>query len=349
MTCKKFKAFERAHNLRSFLAVPIVLRDRWEKFHLPKKILDGILPHLPLLRVLCLSKIWIDEVPECVGDLKRLRYLNLSQTPITHLRENICKLYNLQTLIVFGCDKLRELPNGFLNLKSLRHFDIGDTPLLKNMPLGIGEMKNLQILSKIIIGGENVFPISGIKVLKNFRWRVCIYGLDKLQNNDQAREVNLSHMRLSELAVEWSDMFDRSRKQILETEVLDMLKPHNDNLNKLKVMSYGGIEFPQWVTDPLFIRLTDVWIDKCRNCKFLPPFGHMPSLKKLTIESMDNVKEVGIELLGVGPATFPSPEILRFQSMPRWEVWSVNVLGVAVFPCLIELHIKNCPNLARWK
>nr|XP_043608742.1 putative disease resistance protein RGA4 [Erigeron canadensis] len=345
MACKKLKEFERANSLRTFLASVVVRR--LEAFYLSNKILVDILPKLPLLRVLCLSKIWIQEIPESVGDLKHLRYLNLSRTKIAHIPETVCNLYNLQTLIVFSCDKLRELPNSFLKLTSLRHFDIRDTPLLKNMPLGIGEIKSLQSLSKLSIGREHEFPLSGLKNLKNLRRRVCINGLDKLQTNDQAREVNLSHMRLSELVVEWSDEFDGSRKYRLETEVLDVLKPHRDSLKNLEIMSYGGKEFPKWVGDSSFFKLTFVRMNKCRNCVFLPPLGQLPSLKKLSIESMDDVKEVGSELLGNGPAAFPSLEILRFEKMPRWEVWSVNATGVVVFPCLKELHVRNCPNLVK--
>nr|XP_043608380.1 putative disease resistance RPP13-like protein 1 [Erigeron canadensis]XP_043608381.1 putative disease resistance RPP13-like protein 1 [Erigeron canadensis]XP_043608382.1 putative disease resistance RPP13-like protein 1 [Erigeron canadensis] len=349
MTCKKFEAFERANSLRTFLAVPVVVRDGGrESFHLANKILVDILPRLPLLRALCLSNIWINEVPESIGDLKHLRYLNLSQTQITRLPDNVCNLYNLQTLILFGCWMLTELPKNFMKLQNLRHFDIRDTPRCLNMPLGISEMKSLQTLSKILIGGENEFPISKLKNLKNLRRRVCIDGLDKLQNNDQTRKVNLSQMRLSELVVKWSDEFDGFRTQRLETEVLDVLKPHNDNLKKLEVVSYGGTEFPQWVVHPSFIRLTDVSIHNCRNSVFLPPLGQLPSLKKLSIQVMDDVKEVGSEFLGTGPA-FPSLEILSFYVMPRWEVWSVNLVGVAVFPCLKELHIGSCPKLAQWE
>nr|XP_043625357.1 putative disease resistance protein At3g14460 [Erigeron canadensis]XP_043625358.1 putative disease resistance protein At3g14460 [Erigeron canadensis]XP_043625359.1 putative disease resistance protein At3g14460 [Erigeron canadensis]XP_043625360.1 putative disease resistance protein At3g14460 [Erigeron canadensis]XP_043625361.1 putative disease resistance protein At3g14460 [Erigeron canadensis]XP_043625362.1 putative disease resistance protein At3g14460 [Erigeron canadensis]XP_043625364.1 pu len=349
MTGKKFEAFKRANSLRSFLAVPIVSRARWENFHLPNKILVDILPQLPLLRVLCLSNTWIDEVPESVGNLKHLRYLNLSYTPIKYLPDNICNLYNLQTLIVFGCLELSKLPANFSKLKNLRHFDIRDTPSLMNMPLGIGELKSLQTLTKISIGGENDFPISGLKNLKNLRRRVCIDGLDNLQNSDQAREVNLSQMKLSELVVRWSDVFDGSRNQRLEKEVLDVLKPHRDNFKNVEIMSYGGTEFPEWVGDSLFCKLIVVRMYKCRNCVFLPTLGQLPSLKKLYIESMDGVKEVSSELLGNGPATFPSLQFLRFEMMPLWKVWSINAVGVAVFPCLKELHISNCPNMARWE
>nr|XP_043623184.1 putative disease resistance protein At3g14460 [Erigeron canadensis]XP_043623185.1 putative disease resistance protein At3g14460 [Erigeron canadensis] len=345
---KKLKEFERANSLRTFLAVPVVLRDRREEFHLPNKILVDILPQLPLLRTLCLSKLRIHEVPESVGDLKHLRYLNLSRTQISNIPEKVCSLHNLQTLIVFGCYYLSELPNDFIKLRNLRHFDIRDTPLLENMPLGIGDMKSLQTFSQIVIGGKNEFPISRLKHIKNLRQRVCIHVLDKLQDNDQVQEVNLSQMKLRELVVRCSDVFDGSRNQRLEKELLDVLKPHRDNLKSLKIMSYGGTEFPKWVGDSSLCRLTVVNMYKCRNCVVLPPLGQLPSLRDLSIDKIDDVKKVGSEFLGNGPAAFPSLEILRFSRMTQLEVWSINAVGVAMFPCLKQLYIRKCPRWEVW-
>ncbi|KAJ0779492.1 putative P-loop containing nucleoside triphosphate hydrolase, leucine-rich repeat domain superfamily [Helianthus annuus] len=132
---KKFEAFTRAKGLRTFLATSIGGVESSQSFYLSNKIMVDLLPKLPLLRVLCLSHFQISEVPESIGTMRHLRYLNLSQTSITHLPKSVCGLYNLQTLIVFGCHKLAKLPNNFLKLKKLRHFDIRDTPLLDKMPL----------------------------------------------------------------------------------------------------------------------------------------------------------------------------------------------------------------------
>ncbi|KAJ0779490.1 putative P-loop containing nucleoside triphosphate hydrolase, leucine-rich repeat domain superfamily [Helianthus annuus] len=116
-------------SLRTFLATSIGGVESSRSFYLSNKIMVDLLPKLPLLRVLCLSHFQISEVPESIGTMRHLRYLNLSQTSITHLPKSVCSLYNLQTLIVFGCHKLAKLPNNFLKLKKLRHFDIRDTPL----------------------------------------------------------------------------------------------------------------------------------------------------------------------------------------------------------------------------
>ncbi|KAL8210223.1 hypothetical protein R6Q57_006955 [Mikania cordata] len=341
---KKFETFKRAKSLRTLLALsprPRVVKCQ-QRFFLTNYIITDLLPELLLLRVLNLSEYEISEVPESIGTLRHLRYLNLSRTRITQLPESVCNLYNLQTLNVAGCHSLTKLPNTFLKLKNLRHLDISDTPRLNQMPLGIGELKSLQTLSKIIIGGESGFEIVNLKDLENLVGKISIVGLDKVQNAIHARDANFSQKRLSELKVEWNDMSYAFRNKILEKEVLNELKPHYDYLKQLTIRSYGGLDFPYWVGDPLFLQLNQVSIHGCKRCISLPPLGQLPSLKKLYIDGMNGVKVVGLEFLGTGHV-FRSLKMLSFVNMPGWEKWSTNS-GV-VFPCLQRLHIRNCPNL----
>ncbi|GJU04439.1 NB-ARC domains-containing protein [Tanacetum coccineum] len=344
---KKFEVFKGAKGLRTFLAIFIGVKEDWDLFYLSNKILVDLLPKLPLLRVLCLIGYEISEVPGSIGKLKHLRYLNLSQTKITHLPDNVCDLYHLETLILFGCSRLTKLPSNFRKLKSLRHLDIRDTPHLKNLPLGVDELKSLQTLSKIIIGGENDFSITKLKDFENLHGKVSIKGLDEVKNAAEAREANLSQKRLTELEVEWTDVSDGSRVETSDKEVLDVLKPDNDGLKKLEIVNYGRLKFPKWVGDPSFRELAHVSIRGCKKCTSLPPLGQLPSLKELSIQDMDDLKGVGLEFLGTG-AAFPSLEILKFEGMSGWEVWSTNSrsgVGDSMFPCLKELSVTCCPNL----
>ncbi|KAK1418919.1 hypothetical protein QVD17_28072 [Tagetes erecta] len=321
VTYKKFEPFKRAKSLRTLLATSVGVVESWQSFYLSNKVLADLLLELPLLRVLCLSNFVISEVPESIGTLRHLTYLNLSRTAITHLPKNVSNLYKLQTLIVSSCHCLDMLPKSFLKLKNLRHLDIRDTPLLNWMPIGLGELKGLQTLSKIVLGV----------------WTKC-----KMQNATHAREANFSQKRLSELEVVWSCVVDGSRNKVLEKEVLNELKPCTDYLKQLKIRSYGGLDFPIWVGDPSFLRLKHVEICGCKKCTSLPPLGQLPSLKKLLIKGLEMVKVVGMELLGTGLAC-PSLKTLIFVDMPGWEKWSINS-GV-VFPCLQKLKIEDCPKL----
>ncbi|CAI9277625.1 unnamed protein product [Lactuca saligna] len=350
MVYKRFEAFKGAANLRTFLAVYSGKKESWRTFQLSNKVLDDLLIEFPLLRVLSLCQLSISEVPESIGTLKHLRYLNLSGTEITHLPNNVCNLYNLQTLIVSGCYCLKKLPESLAKLKYLRHFDMRNTPSVKKVPLGILELKSLQTLYGVAFGGDNGFSIIDIKDLKALQGKITIKGLEKVQGSMHAQEANLSEKKISELELEWTDEFDGSRKETLEKEVLTELKPHNDTLKELKIMSYGCIEFPSWVGDPSFGQLTRVWISDCKKCTYLPPLGQLPSLKELFIKGMDEVKGVGLEFLGTTGLAFPSLKDLTFQDMKGWEAWSTNNNGVVVdtaFPCLQELRIESCPNLLR--
>ncbi|KAJ0640300.1 putative P-loop containing nucleoside triphosphate hydrolase, leucine-rich repeat domain superfamily [Helianthus annuus] len=341
----KFKPIKSATSLRTFLAVSVELEDSWEEFYLSSKILVDLLPELPFLRVLSLNGYFISEVPETIGSLKHLRYLNLSCTLITCLPENVGNLYNIQSLILHRCNRLSMLPINFSKLKNLRHLDIRDTPLLSKIPLGIGKLKSLQTLSKIIIGGDNGLAIAELKDLTNLHGKTHIKGLEKVELASHASEANLSQKRLSGIELEWSDVFNDSRKESLEKEVLDALKPHSESLIKLGIVSYGGIEFPDWVGDTSYLNLISVSLRGCKHCTSLPPLGQLPSLKELYIEDINEVKAMGSELIGTSRA-FTSLEVLEFRNMKRLEVWSTRI-EVVSFPCLKKLVIRGCPNLVQ--
>ncbi|KAJ0860899.1 putative virus X resistance protein-like, coiled-coil [Helianthus annuus] len=340
---QQFEPFKRARSLRTLLAVSM---DQNPIMYFSSKILVDLLPRLPLLRVLSLSGIMISEVPDYIGSLKHLRYLNLSRTGIKVLPENIGNLFNLQTLIIFGCRSLTKFPKSFSNLKKLQHFDVRNTPSLIQFPLGIGELKSLQTLTKIVIGGDGGFAITELKGLNNLGGELSIEGLCKVQSAVDANEAKLSLKRLTKLELNWGEGSQHGTPQ---KEVLEELKPDSEWLKELAVKSYGGIEFPKWVGDPSFHRLVDVSISDCKNCTSLPTLGQLPSLKELYISSMPNVKFIGSELTGTNQLTvaaFPSLEILSFESMEGWEVWSTNnEVFDEVFPCLRELDIVDCPKL----
>ncbi|KAF5775812.1 putative virus X resistance protein-like, coiled-coil [Helianthus annuus] len=342
---QKFEAFKGAKSLRTFLAVSLGVNKGWGYCYLSSKILNDLLPELTLLRVLSLSCFEISEVPEFIGTLKHLRYLNLSRTNIKELPENVGNLYNLQTLIVSECLGLTKLPKSFLNLKRLRHLDIRYTPLEK-LPLGIGELESLQTLTKIIIEGDDGFAINELKGLTNLHGKVSIEGLHKVQSAKDAREANLSLKRITGLELQWVDVFDGSRMDTLEEEVLNELKPNSDTLKTLSIVSYGGTQISNWVGDRSFHELVNVSIRGCRKCASLPPFGLLPSLKRLLIRGMDEVKIIGLELTGNDVNAFRSLEVLTFEDMSGWEGWStINEGSAAVFPCLKELYVKKCPQL----
>ncbi|XP_076911260.1 putative disease resistance RPP13-like protein 1 [Bidens hawaiensis] len=347
---KKFKALQRARRLRTFLAMSVNRLNNWDRFYISNKVLVEVVPQLQFLRVLSLAYYNITEVPRSIGSLKHMRYLNFSNTNITCLPEQVGDLHNLQSLLLSGCDFLSTLPNSIVKLIHLRHLDITNTLSLNKMPSGLGGLKGLHTLSRLIIGGAGDCRLTDLKDLLHLLGYLSIEGLDEVKDAFHIKEANLQKKKgICDLQMEWSDVFDESRNEKIEYDVLEGLQPF-EKLTSLKIAYYMGTKFPSWVGDPSFACLTQLTLRGCRSCTCLPRLGHLPSLQKLCIESMDGLNSLGSDLLGPSSSchdvAFPSLEVLEFVDMKRWVEWSISGGNKAqVFPCLHEMSIINCPKL----
>ncbi|XP_021297301.1 putative disease resistance RPP13-like protein 1 [Herrania umbratica] len=117
---KKFQVFYGTEHLRTFL--PLKLPNKGGCY-ISNQVLSDLLPKLKCLRVLSLEGYHLTELPDVFGDLIHLRYLNFSYTRIKTLPDSICKLCNLETLILRMCHNLEEFPSRMRDLINLRHLD----------------------------------------------------------------------------------------------------------------------------------------------------------------------------------------------------------------------------------
>ncbi|XP_050236754.1 putative disease resistance protein RGA3 [Mercurialis annua] len=108
-------------------------------------ILTLYLPTFQFLRYLDLSYSEIVTLPESIGRLKHLRLLNLIYSKIRRLPNSVCKLQSLQTLWLWGCSGIKELPSDMKCFISLRSLSI--TTKQKCLPNNrIGCLKSLRNL-----------------------------------------------------------------------------------------------------------------------------------------------------------------------------------------------------------
>ncbi|KAL5548841.1 hypothetical protein UlMin_004072 [Ulmus minor] len=332
-------------SLRTLLALPLL-----PVYLLDKPVLD--LHELFLnvggcLRVLSLDGLrQITKLPDSIGNMKYLRYLDLSDTKIKELPDSICTFYNLQTLLLSCCRDLERLPTRLAALVNLRHLDISRTHSLKEMPPQMCKMKSLQTLSDFVLGENDSWRIKELGELQLLRGRLRISGLEYIVDVKDVLETNLKDKKfLSQLNLVWGGK--RSSQQ--EREVLEALQPHT-NLKQLRISGYRGTIFPNWVGHESFCYMVEVELRDCSNVCMLPPLGQLSSLRNLVIAGLDGVVSIGNEFCGSSSTTtnrpFTSLEKLQIFSMGSWEEWSFssNRLGQegGVFPSLTELSIRGC-------
>ncbi|KAF2293713.1 hypothetical protein GH714_004259 [Hevea brasiliensis] len=346
---QRFEIFYQMNSLRTFLALPKPL---WPYNYLANDVVHDLVPILKRLRVLSLSGYQFEELPGSVGDLKHLRYLDLSYTSIKRLPESLGNLWNLQTLKLQECHKLSELPAGIGNLINLMHIYLSGTSCLQEMPREMANLTNLKTLSKFIVGEGNGLGIRDLMKFPNLEGQLQIEGLHNVVNIQDAKLADLKKKEgLDELAMGWTENLHDVRSDEDQLLVLSFLQPHQ-KLGKLSVKFYGGKKFPSWIGDPSFTNMVDVELCNCRNIMALPPMGGLPKLRKLRIEGMGGVKEVGVEFYGDNSSSlqpFSSLETLEIENMLELKHWACsngrNEEAAGNFPKLNELTIINCPKL----
>jgi hypothetical protein len=136
----------KAHKMRSlFLHIPSLRSYTYLEGN--KSTYDTLISSFKCLRALSLDRSDIEEVPNSIGKLKHLRFLDLScNDHIILLPASITKLLNLQTLRLEGCSGLKELPEDLKNLISLRHLDLSHSERIELLPASITKLQNLQTL-----------------------------------------------------------------------------------------------------------------------------------------------------------------------------------------------------------
>ncbi|RHN66317.1 putative P-loop containing nucleoside triphosphate hydrolase, leucine-rich repeat domain, L [Medicago truncatula] len=334
--------------LRSFLSIyPTTSYDKY----LSLKVVDDLLPSQKRLRLLSLSGYAnITKLPDSIGNLVLLRYLDISFTGIESLPDTICNLYNLQTLNLSNCWSLTELPIHIGNLVSLRHLDISGTNI-NELPLEIGGLENLQTLTLFLVGKRHIgLSIKELRKFPNLQGKLTIKNLYNVVDAWEARDANLkSKEKIEELELIWGKQSEDSQKVKV---VLDMLQPPI-NLKSLNICLYGGTSFPSWLGNSSFSNMVSLCISNCEYCVTLPPIGQLPSLKDLKICGMNMLETIGPEFYYVqgeeGSCSsfqpFPTLERIKFDNMPNWNEWLPYEGIKFAFPRLRAMELRNCREL----
>ncbi|XP_075673578.1 disease resistance protein RGA2-like [Castanea sativa] len=347
----------KAKKIRTFLLTSNYFNE------LDEPMLNTINLNFRSLRALDIGQSEITMVPNSIGNLIHLKYLDLSRSyDMVTLPKAITRLWNLQTLKVFSCQSLKELPKDIKELVNLRHLDDNDCDALSNMPRGIGQLTCLQTLPLFVVSkdsssiSKHVGGLGELNQLNNIRGTLEITHLERLEDaNSECKAANISgKQHLEELKLRWDQEGNINND---DEKSLDGLQPHQ-NLKYLSVQGYGGVRFSSWLS--LLANLVEIEINGER-CQHLPRLSQLPSLQSLDLFEMmdleymsdgDISEEVPASSTVSSTPFFPSLKSLSIVQCPKLKGWwrSASMQdhhhhSLPSFPCLSYLHIYECPNL----
>ncbi|CAK9153376.1 unnamed protein product [Ilex paraguariensis] len=291
------------------------------------------------LRVLAVRGIRIEKLISSIGNLKHLRYLDMSCNKMKALPESTTYLQNLQTLKLRNCSKLRELPKSMKQMRNLVCLDIRGCASLTCMPAGLGQLTCLQTLSTFIVGLQHGQQIGELKEL-NLGGKLTIMGLKNVRNSEDARSANLNKKHnLRALSLNWDDDITKDNLPDNVEEILDGLQPH-PNLKELTIRSYPGLKFPNLMDNLSALKCLEVRC--CPNLEHLPRgLKNLVTLERLELSNCDSL------------TSLPATGLQGLSSLTSLSIINCKKLsclsdGVKYLTALQDLYINGCPEMMSW-
>lgn len=286
----------------------------------------------------CCLKCWPDFTSDHMIHLRCLRL------PITNqpLPNSLCNLHHLQMLSVdphscFLHTRPIIFPKNLDKLSSILHIDI-HSDLLVDLA-SVGHIPHIKADGELCVEKTKLHGLEVLKYMNGLQGFLTITSLENVKNKNEASNAQLvNKSRISRLKLQWGSSNACSKSEE-EYAVLNALRPH-PGLEELIIDGYPGCTSPSWLESIWLSRLEHISIHDCACWKLLPPLGDLPSLRELHFDNMNALECISTSFYGV--AGFPSLETLELKQLPELADWSSVDYA---FPVLHDVAIGRCPKL----
>ncbi|KAJ7563037.1 hypothetical protein O6H91_03G094300 [Diphasiastrum complanatum] len=301
----------------------------------PIQVLPGrLLSDLGNLMVLDLSKnLQLKSLPNSIGILELLVYLNLSRTSIKKLSDSVSNLKSLEIIDLSYCTRLQCLPVGITNLRSLKFLYLTQC----GIAMADGGMWKRQGLPIWNLTSRPMTMVDNYLTQRASLEDVCrLSFLQELSISCSDLPLPTALSLLLKLRLLRITHFTRCRS--LPDEMQSLAE-----LENLRLMNCGNlVMLPDWITS--FVNLKQLEVNNCPNLSHIPALHALPQLMEVRLIRCSSLKEL--------PTSFT-----RARAFPRLHTLEVSNCGLLAFlalehgtmPKLVELDLssnslKNLPH-----
>ncbi|KEH32974.1 disease resistance protein (CC-NBS-LRR class) family protein [Medicago truncatula] len=309
----------------------------FDKGELPKQFMDVLSVKFKLLKVLDFEKSSLNFIPDNLGNLFHLRYLNLSHTKVTVLPRSIGNLINLETLDLRQT-QVHELPKEINKLTKLRllpayyrkyegQYSMLNFTIGVKMHQGIECLKSLQKLYFLEANHGGIKLIQELKMLKQLRklgiksvrqeYRTALSAA--IQEMKQLESLNIGAITKDEI-LDLDLASAPSRLRVLNLKCrLTKLPNWIPNLKSLVKLRLGLSNFEDDPLDslknlPSLLRL-NLWDDAFSGEILHFKKGGFPKLKELDLTRLSKLSSISIH-----EDALVNLEHFRFKNNPQLKV-----------------------------
>ncbi|KAG5062013.1 hypothetical protein JHK85_003196 [Glycine max] len=175
------------------------------------------------------------------------------------------------------------------------------------------------------VGKEEGLCMAELKLLK-LKGDLHIKHLEKVKSVMDASKASMSKCELQESV----------------QEILEVLQLDAQQLQRLSIVGYNGVHFPQWMSSSPSLKYLE--LEDRKVCSQLPELGKLLFLKTMHVYNMIHVKHLFEESYD-GGVVFMAIENLSLEKLPNLTRLSRDD-GENMFPHLSKLEITECPKLS---